>query len=112
MPAHAGTVPAHGTHNLLLFQIDIVHNIFIQNLDNPPLCKSQPPVAGAVHWERSLFFRIKHTILRFQEVQEILDSERGAEVRSLAGAVPCQVSQATRRCRRGGRLTFRSVPAS
>ncbi|XP_036076372.1 dynein heavy chain 10, axonemal isoform X2 [Rousettus aegyptiacus] len=62
-------------------EIDIVHNIFIQNLDNPPLCKSQPPVAGAVHWERSLFFRIKHTILRFQEVQEILDSERGAEVK-------------------------------
>ncbi|XP_039735198.1 dynein axonemal heavy chain 10 [Pteropus medius] len=62
-------------------EIDIVHKIFVQNLDNPPLCKSQPPVAGAVHWERSLFFRIKHTILRFQEVEEILDSERGAEVK-------------------------------
>ncbi|ELK14270.1 Dynein heavy chain 10, axonemal [Pteropus alecto] len=64
-----------------ILQIDIVHKIFVQNLDNPPLCKSQPPVAGAVHWERSLFFRIKHTILRFQEVEEILDSERGAEVK-------------------------------
>lgn len=41
-------------------------------------------MAGAIYWERSLFYRIKHTILRFQEVQEILDSERGEEVRGFA----------------------------
>uniref|UniRef100_A0A8D1JU08 AAA+ ATPase domain-containing protein n=1 Tax=Sus scrofa TaxID=9823 RepID=A0A8D1JU08_PIG len=61
--------------------IDIVNKIFVQNLDNPPLYKNHPPVAGAIYWERSLFFRIKHTILRFQEVEEILDSERGQEVK-------------------------------
>lgn len=41
-------------------------------------------MAGAIYWERSLFHRIKHTILRFQEVQEILESERGEEVRGAA----------------------------
>lgn len=73
---------------LIAFQIDIVNKIFVQNLDNPPLYKNHPPVAGAIYWERSLFFRIKHTILRFQEVEEILDSDRGREVRCFAGTVP------------------------
>lgn len=82
----------------LVFQIDTVNKIFVQNRDNPPLYKNHPPVAGAVSWERSLFFRIKHTILRFQEVQEILDSERGEEVRCSAGTVPVSVSQALWRC--------------
>uniref|UniRef100_A0A8C6BPZ6 Dynein axonemal heavy chain 10 n=1 Tax=Monodon monoceros TaxID=40151 RepID=A0A8C6BPZ6_MONMO len=62
-------------------EIDIVNKIFVQNLDNPPLYKNHPPVAGAIYWERSLFFRIKHTILRFQEVEEILNSDRGREVK-------------------------------
>uniref|UniRef100_A0A8C0KP17 Dynein axonemal heavy chain 10 n=1 Tax=Canis lupus dingo TaxID=286419 RepID=A0A8C0KP17_CANLU len=62
-------------------EIDIVNKLFVQNLDNPPLYKNHPPVAGAIYWERSLFFRIKHTILRFQEVEEILDSDRGREVK-------------------------------
>uniref|UniRef100_A0A8C9QJ13 Dynein axonemal heavy chain 10 n=1 Tax=Spermophilus dauricus TaxID=99837 RepID=A0A8C9QJ13_SPEDA len=61
--------------------IDIVNKIFVKNLENPPLYKNHPPVAGSIYWERSLFFRIKHTILRFQEVEEILDSERGQEVK-------------------------------
>ncbi|KAF0872101.1 DYH10 protein, partial [Crocuta crocuta] len=61
--------------------IDVVNKLFVQNLDNPPLYKNHPPVAGAIYWERSLFFRIKHTILRFQEVEEILESDRGREVR-------------------------------
>ncbi|XP_036777654.2 dynein axonemal heavy chain 10 [Manis pentadactyla] len=62
-------------------EIDIVNKIFVQNLDNPPLYKNHPPVAGAIYWERSLFFRIKHTILRFQEVEGILDSDQGREVK-------------------------------
>ncbi|XP_055003053.1 dynein axonemal heavy chain 10 [Sorex araneus] len=62
-------------------EVDIINRLFIQNLDNPPLCKNHPPVAGAICWERSLFHRIKHTILRFQEVEEIMDSEGGQEVR-------------------------------
>uniref|UniRef100_A0A8D0HBM0 Dynein axonemal heavy chain 10 n=1 Tax=Sphenodon punctatus TaxID=8508 RepID=A0A8D0HBM0_SPHPU len=61
--------------------LDIVNNIFIQNFNNPPLYKNHPPMAGAIYWARSLFFRIKHTIIRFQEVAELLASERGKEVR-------------------------------
>ncbi|XP_052023863.1 dynein axonemal heavy chain 10 [Apodemus sylvaticus] len=62
-------------------EIDIVNKIFVQNQDNPPLYKNHPPVAGAICWERSLFYRIKHTILRFMEVEELLDSERGQQVK-------------------------------
>ncbi|XP_007489994.2 dynein axonemal heavy chain 10 isoform X1 [Monodelphis domestica] len=62
-------------------EIDIINRIFILNLDSPPLYKNHPPVAGAIYWERSLFYRIKHTILRFQEVEEMLDSDRGREVK-------------------------------
>lgn len=62
-------------------QLDTINKLFVQNLDNPPLYKNHPPVAGAICWERSLFHRIKHVILRFQEVEEILESEGGREVR-------------------------------
>ncbi|XP_069880965.1 dynein axonemal heavy chain 10 isoform X1 [Dipodomys merriami] len=62
-------------------EIDIVNHIFVRNLDTPLLYKNHPPVAGAIYWERSLFHRIKHTILRFQEVEELLASERGQEVK-------------------------------
>ncbi|XP_069353306.1 dynein axonemal heavy chain 10 isoform X2 [Eulemur rufifrons] len=61
--------------------IDIINKLFVQNQDNPPLYKNLPPVAGAICWERSLFYRIKHTILRFQEVEEILEGDRGQEVK-------------------------------
>ncbi|NXE53497.1 DYH10 protein, partial [Casuarius casuarius] len=60
-----------------------VKQIFIQNLKNPPLCKNHPPVAGAIYWSRSLFYRIKHTIIRFQEVEELFASERGKEVKQI-----------------------------
>uniref|UniRef100_A0A4X2JQH8 Dynein axonemal heavy chain 10 n=1 Tax=Vombatus ursinus TaxID=29139 RepID=A0A4X2JQH8_VOMUR len=62
-------------------EVDIINRLFVLNLENPPLYKNHPPLAGAIYWERSLFFRIKHTILRFQEVEEMLDSERGREVK-------------------------------
>ena len=44
---------------------------------NLPICKNQPPVAGAILWERSLFFRIKGTILKFQVMEGMLNSETG-----------------------------------
>lgn len=47
---------------------------------DPPLFKNHPPLAGAIYWSRSLFYRIKHTIVRFQEVEGLLASERGKEV--------------------------------
>ncbi|XP_025020180.1 dynein heavy chain 10, axonemal, partial [Python bivittatus] len=62
-------------------ELEIVNGIFINNLTDPPLCKNHPPMAGAIYWARSLFYRIKHTIIRFQEVEELLASERGKEVK-------------------------------
>ncbi|KAM5191717.1 dynein axonemal heavy chain 10 [Mantella aurantiaca] len=58
-------------------EVDIVNNLFVKNQDNPPLYKNHPPVAGSIYWERSLFHRIKHTIIRFLEMEEMLSSERG-----------------------------------
>ncbi|KFO03959.1 Dynein heavy chain 10, axonemal, partial [Balearica regulorum gibbericeps] len=60
-----------------------VKQIFVQNLKDPPLYKNHPPVAGAIYWSRSLFCRIKQTIIRFQEVEELLASERGQEVKQI-----------------------------
>ncbi|NXJ42346.1 DYH10 protein, partial [Ciconia maguari] len=63
--------------------VENVKQIFVQNLKDPPLYKNQPPVAGAIYWSRSLFYRIKHTVIRFQEVEELLASERGKEVKQM-----------------------------
>ncbi|XP_035641685.1 dynein axonemal heavy chain 10 [Oncorhynchus keta] len=58
-------------------EVDIINGIFVKCKDNPPLNKNQPPVAGAIYWERSLFHHIKHTIIRFLEVTDMLESEPG-----------------------------------
>ncbi|XP_017580699.2 dynein heavy chain 10, axonemal [Pygocentrus nattereri] len=63
-------------------EVDIINNMFVQHKDNPPLNKNQPPVAGAIYWERSLFHRIKNTIIRFLEVPEMLESEQGKAVKA------------------------------
>ncbi|NWS51375.1 DYH10 protein, partial [Chunga burmeisteri] len=63
--------------------VENIKQIFVQNLKDPPLYKNHPPMAGAIYWSRSLFYRIKHTIIRFQEVEELLASERGKEVKQI-----------------------------
>ncbi|NWS40185.1 DYH10 protein, partial [Probosciger aterrimus] len=63
--------------------VESINQIFVENLKDPPLYKNHPPVAGAIYWSRSLFYRIKHTIIRFQEVEELLASERGKEVKQI-----------------------------
>ncbi|XP_072207474.1 dynein axonemal heavy chain 10 [Excalfactoria chinensis] len=64
-------------------EVENVKQIFVQNLTDPPLFKNHPPLAGAIYWSRSLFYRIKHTIVRFQEVEGLLASERGKEVKQI-----------------------------
>ncbi|KAJ8284497.1 hypothetical protein COCON_G00033470 [Conger conger] len=61
--------------------VDMINELFEQNKDNPPVAKNQPPVAGAIYWERMLFNRIKHTIVHFLEVPEMLESEEGKAAR-------------------------------
>ncbi|NXH21068.1 DYH10 protein, partial [Bucco capensis] len=63
--------------------VENIKQIFVQNCKDPPLYKNYPPVAGAISWSRFLFHRIKHTILRFQEVEELLASEHGKEVKQI-----------------------------
>uniref|UniRef100_A0A8C9FH70 Dynein axonemal heavy chain 10 n=1 Tax=Pavo cristatus TaxID=9049 RepID=A0A8C9FH70_PAVCR len=65
------------------FKVENVRQIFVQNLTDPPLFKNHPPLAGAIYWSRSLFYRIKHTIVRFQEAEGLLASERGKEVKQI-----------------------------
>ncbi|XP_074410515.1 dynein axonemal heavy chain 10 isoform X7 [Zonotrichia albicollis] len=61
-------------------EVEIVEQIFVQNLKDPPLYKNHPPVAGAISWARSLSHRLSHTISLFQEEKELLASKRGQEV--------------------------------
>ncbi|KAJ3144485.1 Dynein heavy chain 10, axonemal [Geranomyces variabilis] len=61
-------------------EVDIIDEIFRNNKDNPPCTKNQPRVAGAIAWSRSLFYRIKKTIVRFQSLQEMLTSDQGRAV--------------------------------
>ncbi|NXE36473.1 DYH10 protein, partial [Ptilorrhoa leucosticta] len=63
--------------------VETVKKIFVQNLKDPPLYKNHPPVAGAISWSRSLFRRIQHTFIRFQEAEELLATERGKEVKQM-----------------------------
>lgn len=61
---------------LSLLQVDNTNEIFEARKDKPPLIKNEPPVAGAIRWAHSLFHRLKHTILPFLEVPEMLESEQ------------------------------------
>lgn len=61
--------------------MDIINEMFVKNKDKPPLNKNQPPVTGAIFWERTLFHSIKHTIVRFQKVPEMLQNKQGIAVR-------------------------------
>ncbi|XP_054248884.1 dynein axonemal heavy chain 10 [Indicator indicator] len=64
-------------------EVEKINEIFVQKQNDPPLWKNHPPVAGAISWSRFLFHKIKHTIVRFQEVEEMLASERGKEVKQI-----------------------------
>ncbi|TUV82046.1 Dynein heavy chain 10, axonemal [Bagarius yarrelli] len=62
-------------------EVDVVNAMFVQNIDHPPLKPLHPPVTGSIYWERSLFLSIKHTIVRFQKVPDMLQSEQGKSVK-------------------------------
>lgn len=72
-------------------EVDSINKLFEENKLNPPIFKTQPPVAGAISWSRSLFQRIKHTVLRFQTMKELIDSEAGKAVSLLYSTVLCRL---------------------
>jgi len=63
--------------------------LFGESQDDPPLAKNQTPVAGAIYWEKSLFHRMKRTILRFMTLEAMMQTDHGKAVFvSLVGLVP------------------------
>ena len=66
--------------NIINFQVDQAFDMFKEYEASPPVSKNQPPVAGAIMWERSLFHRIKRTVLKFQTMEEMLSTETGKQV--------------------------------
>jgi dynein heavy chain, axonemal len=59
-----------------------MNSVFETQQANPPLYKNQPPVAGAIHWEKSLFHRIKRTMLQLLPVKEIMASVEGEKAKA------------------------------
>lgn len=54
--------------------------LYQEGKHTPPLFKNQPPVAGSVFWERSLFLRMKNTIIKFLTMEDMMMTERGKAV--------------------------------
>ncbi|KAI7812536.1 putative dynein heavy chain 10 [Triplophysa rosa] len=63
-------------------EVDFISDLFVKQKDNPPLIKNQPPVAGAIYWERSLMDRMTSPIQRFMEMKEMMESEEGKAVKA------------------------------
>lgn len=61
-------------------EVSRVKTIFETGRDHPPVSKNQPPIAGAIAWTRSLYYRLKKSILRFQTMPKLLESEEGKTV--------------------------------
>ncbi|CAG5116361.1 unnamed protein product, partial [Candidula unifasciata] len=57
--------------------IDVVNNLFLEQKLNPPVFRAYPPVAGSIYWERSLFHRIKASIIRFNTMEEMMSTDIG-----------------------------------
>ena len=65
-----------------ILQVDVMDSLFRDFQTDPPLYKNQPPAAGSIYWEKSLFLRIKHTIVRFQTLEEMMQTDQGKAVSS------------------------------
>ena len=57
-----------------------MEDLFHEGAESPALYKNQPPVAGSIFWERSLFHRMKHTIVRFLTMDEMMEGHEGVHV--------------------------------
>ncbi|ESO91629.1 hypothetical protein LOTGIDRAFT_122204, partial [Lottia gigantea] len=63
-------------------EVDTMDHLFREFQDSPPLNKNNPPTSGTIFWERSLFHRIKHTIIRFQTMDEMMLTADGKDTRA------------------------------
>ncbi|CAM4781636.1 unnamed protein product [Rotaria magnacalcarata] len=76
----------HKRFNDILRQYDNevteINSIFQHSKTNPPVNKNQPPFSGAIAWSRSLFRRIKHTMLRLHTKEALMQTELGKQIKS------------------------------
>ena len=61
-------------------EVDLMDHLFKESNKSPPVFRNQPPVAGAIYWEKSLFHRMKHTIIRFMTLEAMMQTEQGKAV--------------------------------
>lgn len=61
-------------------EVDFVLEIFQKFKTSPPLYKNNPPASGAIAWARFLFKSIKTPMLKFLNVDILMNSEQGKEV--------------------------------
>eukprot|EP00762_Andalucia_godoyi_P000035 ANDGO_02235.mRNA.1 Dynein-1-alpha heavy chain len=61
-------------------EIDMTFELFLSQKDNPPRNKNIPVLAGTIQWSRSLFYRIKKTMLQLQTAPDMMSSELGKSV--------------------------------
>ena len=61
-------------------ELDVINQQFVDCRGDPCVSKNQPPVAGAIIWSRSLFQRIKHTVVRFRTMKDLTESDAGKQV--------------------------------
>lgn len=61
-------------------ELQIMEKLFTEGKDDPPIPKNMPPVAGAITWARSIFYRIKAPIDQFKQDPELLKREKGNEI--------------------------------
>ena len=57
-----------------------MEDLFHEGSETPALYKNHTPVAGSIFWERSLFHRMKHTIVRFLTMDEMMEGNEGVHV--------------------------------
>jgi dynein heavy chain len=74
-------------------EVDRVTDIFRAHRAAPPCSKQQPPVAGAIVWARSLYHRIKKSIIRFQGHGSLLTTDKGKEICKQYIAIAREITQ-------------------
>ena len=57
-----------------------MNQLFVEHKNNPPISKNQPLVAGSIAWSKSLFQRIKHTVVRLRTMKELISTPKGKQV--------------------------------
>ncbi|XP_076108254.1 dynein axonemal heavy chain 10-like isoform X2 [Mytilus galloprovincialis] len=62
-------------------EVATMEDLFHDGTDVPALYKNHPPVAGSIFWERSLFHRMKHTIVRFLTMDEMMEGKEGVDAK-------------------------------